>query len=567
MSTELVEVEKEIARFLASPEPEVLCISGKWGVGKTFSWNVFLRTAKDEDRIEFDSYAYVSLFGLDSLDQLKYAVFENSIAIGSIGVEPSLETFRSNTADLVDRVGRKSLKFLDKLPFIKNYAAALQSLSFLSVQKMVVCIDDLERKGTRLPIKDLLGLISHLRDQKQCKVVVIMNDDELHDDADKKEFERYREKAIDISIEFSPNASECVRIAITDDSVAHDLLRKNIVALGISNIRIIKKIERLVLRVVPLVNDFDRKILEQAVHSLTLLGWSVFAAGSGAPTIEFLRKKRSWGNYGDADAEDQPDDEKKWNALLDDIGFTIMDDFDLVLLEGIKRGYFDEAALKKWAEKLDKTIKAGQSEEALRAAWNTYHDSFDDNEAEVVEAISAACRENVRAVTPMNLDGAIRLLKDLGEPNEATDLIRHYMDERDEVRDFFDLTKQAFGDEVKDPDVRAAFDEKYQSFAEDRLPVEVLLRIGKNDSWSRDDITLLSNLSVDDFYDMFKAQKDDLSRIVRTSLSFGRIANADADIKMITEIANEALVRIGRESRLNRRRVMKFGVEMRDEDA
>ena len=45
MSTELVEVEKEIARFLVSPEPEVLCISGKWGVGKTFSWNVFLRTA------------------------------------------------------------------------------------------------------------------------------------------------------------------------------------------------------------------------------------------------------------------------------------------------------------------------------------------------------------------------------------------------------------------------------------------------------------------------------------------------------------------------------------------
>jgi hypothetical protein len=31
-------VEKEIERFLASPEPEVLCLRGKWGVGKTYSW-------------------------------------------------------------------------------------------------------------------------------------------------------------------------------------------------------------------------------------------------------------------------------------------------------------------------------------------------------------------------------------------------------------------------------------------------------------------------------------------------------------------------------------------------
>ena len=31
MSTALV--EKEIERFLASAEPEVLCMQGKWGVG------------------------------------------------------------------------------------------------------------------------------------------------------------------------------------------------------------------------------------------------------------------------------------------------------------------------------------------------------------------------------------------------------------------------------------------------------------------------------------------------------------------------------------------------------
>jgi hypothetical protein len=39
----LVVVEQEIRRFLSDPAPEVLCIKGKWGVGKTFGWRAFLR--------------------------------------------------------------------------------------------------------------------------------------------------------------------------------------------------------------------------------------------------------------------------------------------------------------------------------------------------------------------------------------------------------------------------------------------------------------------------------------------------------------------------------------------
>jgi hypothetical protein len=36
MSTVLIAAE--IRRFLASDVPEVLCVSGMWGVGKTFTW-------------------------------------------------------------------------------------------------------------------------------------------------------------------------------------------------------------------------------------------------------------------------------------------------------------------------------------------------------------------------------------------------------------------------------------------------------------------------------------------------------------------------------------------------
>ena len=76
MSVELVCAE--IARFLKDAKPEVLCIRGKWGVGKTYAWTEQLKAAQEEGRLGLLNYSYVSLFGLNSLDALKYAVVESS---------------------------------------------------------------------------------------------------------------------------------------------------------------------------------------------------------------------------------------------------------------------------------------------------------------------------------------------------------------------------------------------------------------------------------------------------------------------------------------------------------
>ena len=136
-------VAKEIAHFLKSPEPEVICIRGKWGVGKTYSWNDFLRTAQKNDAIALKSYAYVSLFGVDSLERLKYSIFENKVTTDFIGIEPSVETFKTNASDVTKKLGLKLIPLITSLPQTKNLASAFQSLSFLSIRETIVCIDDL----------------------------------------------------------------------------------------------------------------------------------------------------------------------------------------------------------------------------------------------------------------------------------------------------------------------------------------------------------------------------------------------------------------------------------------
>jgi tRNA A37 threonylcarbamoyladenosine biosynthesis protein TsaE len=58
-------VKQEIQDFLATKDADVACLSGHWGVGKTYAWREFLTKAKTEKKIALPRYAYVSLFGIN----------------------------------------------------------------------------------------------------------------------------------------------------------------------------------------------------------------------------------------------------------------------------------------------------------------------------------------------------------------------------------------------------------------------------------------------------------------------------------------------------------------------
>ena len=76
---------------MASDEPEVICITGRWGVGKTFAWKKLLQQAADTAQIKLNSYSYVSLFGVNSLDQAKLSVFKNQRQVSAPNDLPTTE--------------------------------------------------------------------------------------------------------------------------------------------------------------------------------------------------------------------------------------------------------------------------------------------------------------------------------------------------------------------------------------------------------------------------------------------------------------------------------------------
>ena len=129
MSVEVI--KDQIFQFLSSDDPEVMAIKGEWGVGKTFSWKKFLKDASSKGKINLERYSYVSLFGINSLEAFKYSIFENVVKREIIGTEASIETFKNNTASLIESFGRQSFNFLKGAPIVKSFSPAIETISFL----------------------------------------------------------------------------------------------------------------------------------------------------------------------------------------------------------------------------------------------------------------------------------------------------------------------------------------------------------------------------------------------------------------------------------------------------
>jgi hypothetical protein len=155
-------------------------------------------------------YSYVSLFGLNSLDDMKASLFEN------------MEWLDQDATDFTQRgkAGAKALaaraKKLSELagaiPYVGQYIARARPLFFSLIQNQIVCIDDIERRSKNLELKEVLGLMSFLREQRGCKVVLLLNAEKL--DEAKGDFDRLLEKVVETKVVLAPSAADCAAIAL-----------------------------------------------------------------------------------------------------------------------------------------------------------------------------------------------------------------------------------------------------------------------------------------------------------------------------------------------------------------
>ncbi len=219
-------LKEKLNNILKKDEPVVVSINGKWGVGKTYFWHQFKEQLTDK------KVAYVSLFGKETISSIRTDIFLQVISKQQNNWRRFKGWYFKNIKISYGGIGI-GITLPDKQDF----------------KDIIVCFDDFERLSSLMELEEVLGLISELKEQKNCSVVMILNEDELRDN--KETLDKYKEKLIDYEFSYDPRPFESLEIlqdklTAFKDYPLQDYLTKH----KINNIRVIS-------RIINALNDFS----------------------------------------------------------------------------------------------------------------------------------------------------------------------------------------------------------------------------------------------------------------------------------------------------------------------
>ncbi len=205
-----------LEEFLASDTIQVLELKGDWGVGKTYYFQNFLAWAKHKNLLgKLKAFSYVSLFGSASVSTLEASIFTAheplsdkagvKLISGSKPIKSFLDKVRQTTMELCGA----RLSFGTASTLINGLIRKYYIKDFL------ICFDDIERMSQEMSPSAFLGLVSSLKEQQNCKILLIYNYDKLSGSNQPLQgaIEEYREKIIDREVSFRPTVEENVAIA------------------------------------------------------------------------------------------------------------------------------------------------------------------------------------------------------------------------------------------------------------------------------------------------------------------------------------------------------------------
>ncbi|EGK7485800.1 hypothetical protein IO409_001462 [Campylobacter lari] len=256
----------QIKEFLKSDEFYSLLIYGGWGVGKTYLWkeieneiNPKIIQKKDlwkkfKSNANFFNHLIILIsiirqcVGITLMSIIKYfnlcsyienpnKQVKNIVYVSLFGKEHYKEVLEEITLKAYKH--NKILYFIRNITFWKlSIGAFLQLFIEKNFENIIVCLDDLERKSDKLDIKDILGLVNKLKEEK-CKVVLIGNIDSLKQ---QDIFKEYQEKNIETKLHIESITEVAKQIIKEKCPKIQDSIIPYRELIKINNLRIIKKI-------------------------------------------------------------------------------------------------------------------------------------------------------------------------------------------------------------------------------------------------------------------------------------------------------------------------------------
>ncbi|MFK8933185.1 KAP family P-loop domain protein [Acinetobacter junii] len=460
-----------------------IAITGPWGVGKTFFWKRCI------DGYNFKKkYVYISLFGLESLSDLKthiYSNIENNHS--TLDIPRWIRGLPSILKDT--RVSQFGLSASTKI---------FDSLMFNQVKDAIICFDDFERMSNKLDIKDVMGLANYLKLEKNCQIILILDEDKAEGD-NKKKYADYKEKLVDETIVIN-SVEHLIRANSIDVGIDEPLVELMIEfaeALEIHNFRFFQK-------VLKLYQQFRKELgADIALSTKEIILVRVL---QGYLIQDFTNFEYSWSDcryYSNKDREDWSEIKQQKYEALKKISYNFTQD-DLWFYE-----------FKKWFEQVDgidfdKLKELAQSDLILdknNQKKDSFHELFDhfwglkidDN---FTEKLYFASQQVIALESLHNLSFALKILEQLGDVQKANLLEKQVMEW---MKLKLKENKKFFNNMSSLGEVKKIFQDFLSEYEEQNkfegLPslVEVIYRYIYVQSWSSEHVIALEGATRNDW--------------------------------------------------------------------
>lgn len=162
-----------------------ILINGKWGIGKSY----FIKQYFEDKKI-----SYISLFGINSINDFKTSLYF------SLGKDFKTTIIFKNITNFIKNSGISYKGFsLDFSSLPIDYI--IDKLNEKNRKKdnrdeIYIIIDDLERIGNAIDIKDVLGVIENISQIDNSKIIIIANENEIKE-KNKEDYTKFKEKVVE----------------------------------------------------------------------------------------------------------------------------------------------------------------------------------------------------------------------------------------------------------------------------------------------------------------------------------------------------------------------------------
>lgn len=530
-------IKSNLKQLIEDESNRVVALSGSWGSGKSHLWR---EVQKESDNSQIKAALYVSLFGVKDIAQLKLKIIQSNL--------PDSET--GNISRELMKTGWKEASRL--LRSVHPSFSALDEIALLAIpgilRKRFIVIDDIERKHKDLGVDEVMGFIDEFTQNYSARFLLISNSTQLDD---KRSWEILREKVIDHEIQLALDPMQAFEIATKTVPSPHAKQISDALAIcGVSNIRIIHKIIRLINKILLNRTDITPEILARIIPSTTVLSAVYYKGIENGPSssyiLGFQSSEYDLQHYFEDQTPSSEDpvakaNEKRWNAMLKKLNVVACDDYEKFVVSYLETGLLDRSAL---APILDRYV--GENNQLHAQTLSTKFAQTLNWRPEVLEPQLVALANEIlpmaHFLTPVAVSEMHRALSEMtGGDVVAKDLIGAWVNHfRSQNVDTFDLEENTRG--VLHPDIQQVFMETVERLNPTPSLFDAVMKISRGDRYGEPDLRVLREAGVTDHVELIRTMSGTPLRnfMIRNMDSYNRRGTLQEDIRVSTDRFIEA---------------------------